>query len=449
MIKVWTYISEAGITEDIAPSEAKRYILLNQFLAIAILFSTFYAFLFGYYGYQKGVTAETFFILSYYILWLVSNEKYAKLARFLFMIIINFQLYIACLIFGEAAQIHLIYGPVATVPIVLYEFKQKKIIFLFAIVTLILMFDLFRINFSSVLSTTLSVNAAHYFRLMSNAVAIVCEVIVVYSLVISANEVEQKLGKTNILLEDQFKTIFNNSSDALFLVDDESNLVLSANKRAIELFEMKRESDFYPYKLLNFLKNEVPENEYLNFRNQLVLNGFFEQELLFMSNKGKEFWGAFAIRVFKEGDKKFRTVRITDITENKKNQTLIKASLNEKKVLLAEIHHRVKNNLAVISGLLSLQASHIDDEKLKSLFEESRNRIHSMALIHEKLYQHETFASIQMGSYVNDLVNNIKISYKTIATNVIFSISSNENVLDIKYAVPCGLILNELISNAY
>jgi two-component sensor histidine kinase len=98
--------------------------------------------------------------------------------------------------------------------------------------------------------------------------------------------------------------------------------------------------------------------------------------------------------------------------------------------------------------LLGLQASYIEDENLKILLEESRNRIYTMALIHENLYQNETFARIKLGTYINDLVNNIKASYNAITTNINFSVITNDIVLGIKHAVPCGLILNELITNA-
>lgn len=448
MNKFWNYISTAGITMDTSPSEAKRFVLTNQFLILSIIITSFYSFLFGYYGYEKAVVSQIFFILYYIILWFLSHEKHTTLARFLFLVIVNFQIYIACLIFGEASQIHLIYVPVATIPIVLYQSKQKNIIFLFGLFTIVLLFDLFKINFSSVLSTTLSSETVHSFRLTSNTIAIICEVIVVYGLVINSDQAEQKLGKTNILLEDQFKTIFNNSSDALFLVDFESKSILKANNRAIELFEMEKESDFFSHQGSDFQKNKFSENELNDMRKKVLAKGFFENETLYISQKGKEFWGSFAMRLFNVKGERFLTVRITDITENKKNQELIETSLHEKKVLLAEIHHRVKNNLAVISGLLSLQASHIEDEKTKGLFEESRNRIRSMALIHEKLYQNETFANIQMDSYIKDLLNNMRESYNNSNTKIKFSVSSNNNVLDIKHAVPCGLILNELISNA-
>jgi PAS domain S-box-containing protein len=139
-----------------------------------------------------------------------------------------------------------------------------------------------------------------------------------------------------------------------------------------------------------------------------------------------------------------------DITEQKKIQDQMQASLYEKEILLSEIHHRVKNNMAIISSLLALQANQLTDPVSKALFMESCKRIKSMALIHEKLYQSHTLAYIEYKSYVSDLVNNIKHSYNQSETSIFIDLEGVMPVhMDIVMAVPCGLILNELISNAY
>jgi two-component sensor histidine kinase len=184
-------------------------------------------------------------------------------------------------------------------------------------------------------------------------------------------------------------------------------------------------------------------------RTILFEKGLYEGEILYSTNLGKEFWGALAIRLIYIGGKPFQSIRVTDISERKKAEQYTKSSLQEKEILLAEIHHRVKNNMAVISGLIGLQSSYVQDEKAKELFEESRNRIHSMALIHDKLYQHETFAKIEFCAYINDLVDYIKSSYNSTETDVVFNVTCNDIFLNIQQAVPCGLILNELISNAF
>ena len=137
----------------------------------------------------------------------------------------------------------------------------------------------------------------------------------------------------------------------------------------------------------------------------------------------------------------------TDITERKAAESQLRASLKEKEVLLKEIHHRVKNNLQVISSLLKLQSAHIKDEQVLSQLRDSYNRVHSMALIHEKLYQSEGLSRIDSADYVRNLAENLLRSYNVSITLELKT--EVENIeLDIDTAIPCGLILNELISNS-
>jgi PAS domain S-box-containing protein len=103
---------------------------------------------------------------------------------------------------------------------------------------------------------------------------------------------------------------------------------------------------------------------------------------------------------------------VYDITEQKRKEKLIKASLKEKEVLLKEIHHRVKNNMQIISSLLSLQAGYLEDEKVQEVFNESRNRIKALALIHENIYKSKELTQINFKNYIKDLVNNLFLTYK-------------------------------------
>lgn len=137
-----------------------------------------------------------------------------------------------------------------------------------------------------------------------------------------------------------------------------------------------------------------------------------------------------------------------DITKSKMTNELLISSLHEKENLLKEIHHRVKNNLQVISSLLSLQSDYIEDDHTKELFNESRNRIKSMALIHERLYQANNLAQIDFSEYINDLVNGLLRTYRSKSQLVKLNLKTDLIYLPIDYAVPCGLIINELISNA-
>ena len=147
-----------------------------------------------------------------------------------------------------------------------------------------------------------------------------------------------------------------------------------------------------------------------------------------------------------KGTPLFVGVTAIDITERKKAEEKIKNSLKEKEVLLQEIHHRVKNNLQIISSLLNLQSHYIKDKKYADMLKESQNRIKSMALIHEKLYQSENLAYINANDYIEILVQTLARSYEV--TDIIFTVNVENVSLIVDYAVPCGLIINELVSNA-
>ncbi|KWT78354.1 PAS domain S-box protein [Candidatus Magnetominusculus xianensis] len=150
-----------------------------------------------------------------------------------------------------------------------------------------------------------------------------------------------------------------------------------------------------------------------------------------------------------EGQPLYGIGTVQNITEHKKTEEQIKQSLREKESLLREIHHRVKNNLAIVTGLLALQARTIEDTAVKQLFEESKQRVKSMSLVHEKLYQTPDLSSINFAEYIESIVSEIVSMYR-IDTNAITSIMDIENIeLDLEAAVPCGLIVNELLTNAF
>jgi two-component sensor histidine kinase len=130
----------------------------------------------------------------------------------------------------------------------------------------------------------------------------------------------------------------------------------------------------------------------------------------------------------------------------KKTEEQIKKSLEEKTVLLQEIHHRVKNNMQVIISLMNLQAETIKDEELKEHFRETKSRINAMALIHHILYNFDSISQIILHDYLTRLVDSLKKIYNTSGINI--TVETNSCRLNISQAIPCGLVINELISNA-
>jgi len=139
---------------------------------------------------------------------------------------------------------------------------------------------------------------------------------------------------------------------------------------------------------------------------------------------------------------------LRDITDRKKVEEQIKTSLKEKEVLLQEIHHRVKNNMQIISSLINLQSWQIEDPKVKNMFQMSRDRIRSMALIHEKLYQSKDLAGINFAQYIQSLTVHLMHTYNAKLKNVHLKTEVENVFLDISKAIPCGLIINELVTNS-
>lgn len=153
------------------------------------------------------------------------------------------------------------------------------------------------------------------------------------------------------------------------------------------------------------------------------------------------------VHIGEKGETKVMGI-LRDVTDRKHAEERIRTSLREKDVLIREIHHRVKNNMQIISSLLRLQARSINKPKMAEMFKESQNRIRTMALIHEKLYQTEDLSSINFGQYIRSLTVHLFHTYK-INPNVIRMKTDVADVsLDINRAIPCGLIINELVSNS-
>jgi two-component sensor histidine kinase len=137
-----------------------------------------------------------------------------------------------------------------------------------------------------------------------------------------------------------------------------------------------------------------------------------------------------------------------EMEERGKAEEQVKRSLKEKEVLLKEIHHRVKNNLQIIQSMLNLQLPQIKDEKAIALFKESQNRVYSMALIHEKLYQSESLAKIDFHEYIRSLAIYLFVSYGATARAIRSRILMDDISLDVDTTIPCALIINELVSNS-
>ncbi len=155
-----------------------------------------------------------------------------------------------------------------------------------------------------------------------------------------------------------------------------------------------------------------------------------------------------AVVLRKKGDIIGTRSYIRDITESKKDKQRIEDSLREKEVLLREIHHRVKNNMQVISSLLSLQSKDIEEENILKIFKESQRRIRTMAMVHEKLYGSEDLSKVDFSKYISSLVQYLFHSFGIDSEKISIKQDVKKIFLDINTAIPVGLLTNELISNS-
>jgi two-component sensor histidine kinase len=138
-----------------------------------------------------------------------------------------------------------------------------------------------------------------------------------------------------------------------------------------------------------------------------------------------------------------------EITEKSKINIELARTLKEKEILLSEIHHRVKNNLAVVSGLIELQTFYVKDEKASAILKESRNRIKSIAVLHEKFYESKSLEKIEIRSYVDELIYFIKLSFSSQQKDITITTQIENIELSMANALPFSLLLNELITNSY
>jgi two-component sensor histidine kinase len=137
-----------------------------------------------------------------------------------------------------------------------------------------------------------------------------------------------------------------------------------------------------------------------------------------------------------------------EIVERARAEEMLRAALAEKEVLLREIHHRVKNNLQVITSLLNLEAGRIQDEQGVDVLRDSQSRIRAMALVHDHLYRSDNLSQIDFGSYVQTLINQVSYSHGASIRQIDIRSDIENILLPIDTAIPCGLIINELVANA-
>jgi PAS domain S-box-containing protein len=266
------------------------------------------------------------------------------------------------------------------------------------------------------------------------------ELHVAVQIAVYKHRTERKLRET----ERKFRVLFEKSLDVIIIVNSETEEILDANPRVEEVLgyrydkiKGKKFSGLFPP------KPELSTDELLE-RTKAHDAVFASQNFIRKDGStcpmdltaGIIPWdGSYAIHV---------TLR--DVTERKINEDRMYKLFREREVLIREVHHRVKNNLQVISSLLDFQADGIRDEDTEQILRESKNRIISISRIHEQLYRADDIAEIDISGYINDLIDDLITSYGVTVIEIKRDIE--EICLDIGQVIPIGLIINELISNS-
>ncbi|MEH1913638.1 PAS domain S-box protein [Nostoc sp.] len=256
-------------------------------------------------------------------------------------------------------------------------------------------------------------------------------------------EIESEVNHHRDLRE----AIFNESADALFLVDSDTQLIFDCNRRAVELFEVSEKEELMNIQGNTLQRYEFTPQELDEIVQEVNHKSWWSREIEYATRKGNFFWGNLAAQQITVAGKAVNLVRLSDISERKKAVEQIQRSLEEKETLLKEIHHRVKNNLQIISSLLRMQSRRSGDETTLMLFKESQDRVQSMALIHEQLYQSADIYEINFDNYIKSLTDSLFRSYGISQKDIVPNIEMNGIKLPLDTAIPCGLIINELVSN--
>lgn len=257
-------------------------------------------------------------------------------------------------------------------------------------------------------------------------------------------KVEEEVRKQTAKLQEQAHVV----DLAHILVRDMDNRIVLWNTGTQKMYGWTKEEAVG--QISHVLLNTQFQKPIEEIEAEFLSTGIWEGEIVHTKRNGTKIVVAtlWVLRKDEKGKPSAILEVNTDITERKRADDFLKASLEEKEILLKEIHHRVKNNLQVISSLLNLQSRYINDPHALETFKDSQNRVKSMALIHEQLYQSKNLAEVDFEKYVQSLAYDLFVSFGTYSRNIAMKVNIKDISLNIDTAIPCGLIINELISNS-
>ena len=247
--------------------------------------------------------------------------------------------------------------------------------------------------------------------------------------------------------EEKYRRLIENATEAIFITRDYK--IVFANARTFE-FVGRRPEELIDVPYLDYIHPDDRDEMRDRFTRRVTGEDLpNEHEFRLLDSDGGVRWmRVSAMRILWQGRPAVLNF-MNDISGRKKSEALIADSLKEKELLLKEIHHRVKNNMQILSSLLNLQMRTIKDESVRDIFMESQNRIRSMSLIHEKIYKSDDFMGVDFSDYIGKLARSLINSYSSVQGVVRLDIRVENVFLGIDDAIPCGLIVNELLTNCF
>lgn len=272
------------------------------------------------------------------------------------------------------------------------------------------------------------------------------EIVGVYGIL---QDITQEKAAKNKLKESEkrWQQLVEQNPQPIQIVQD--GKIAFINKAGSELYRASSPKELIGKSILDFVHSDY-KGKVLNRKKELEQHNTVESdEVKIVLLNGEERYIEVHSIPFIYKEKNAILTVIHDITKLKEQQEIIGKSLKEKETLLQEIHHRVKNNLAVISSLLELQIMQSTDKIATDALRDSQLRIRSMAMVHEKLYQNETLHDIRFEEYLKDLVQTIERTYNSSGKSVNISFQLDQLLLDIDQIIPCSLIVNEVVVNSY
>jgi len=255
-------------------------------------------------------------------------------------------------------------------------------------------------------------------------------------------EIEERKGTQNALREseEKYRKLFELESDALFLMDVENGNVLDANIAFIKLYGYTKE-EILSMKNVDFSAEPDKTMKSLHDLEELIPLRYHKKK------NGTVFPVEITANIFEHQRRKVYIAAVRDITDRKVIEQQLETSLKDKEVLLGEIHHRVKNNFEIISSLLDMSSMGAENQEIRNLLLASRTRIHTMAMIHSQLYQKDRFDRIDMVRHIEELTGHLLFLYNS-ENRITMIVEPSDVYLSLSHAIPCALILNELITNS-